>query len=270
MADLEANMMHFQLMHESLSRFSESFASFLYGLNMNAFCVDFPEGPVAESFRRDRQHVDLQAANPVLERPGRGDDDGETTFMTTDTSFIDNPPPSSRPVPRHKPSEPSISRVPAPSARGAASTRGTGDGRAFIKASTTDSYIKINEQVAAIKSLSGKGIAELQVVGPEAQEGAIPNGCAVFVLTADLSVFLELGSRLNNIDAEIKKIQAKLQKSQGAAKKQQELMSKDGFEDKVSDVVLTTERKKLADAQSAAKNYEKTIEQFQKMKLSSA
>lgn len=47
MADLEANFMHLQLMHESLTRFSESFASFLYGLNMNAFCVDFPEvGPV--------------------------------------------------------------------------------------------------------------------------------------------------------------------------------------------------------------------------------
>jgi DASH complex subunit DAM1 len=43
MADLEANMMHFQIMQESLARFSESFASFLYGLNMNAFCVDFPE-----------------------------------------------------------------------------------------------------------------------------------------------------------------------------------------------------------------------------------
>jgi DASH complex subunit DAM1 len=43
MADFEANMMHFQLMHESLARFSEDFASFLYGLNMNAFCVDFPE-----------------------------------------------------------------------------------------------------------------------------------------------------------------------------------------------------------------------------------
>lgn len=46
MADLEANFMHLQLMHESLSRFSESFASFLYGLNMNAFCVDFPEVPL--------------------------------------------------------------------------------------------------------------------------------------------------------------------------------------------------------------------------------
>lgn len=43
MADLEANMMHFQLIDESLARFGESFASFLYGLNMNAFCVDFPE-----------------------------------------------------------------------------------------------------------------------------------------------------------------------------------------------------------------------------------
>ena len=43
MADLEGNFMHLQLMHESLARFSENFASFLYGLNMNAFCVDFPE-----------------------------------------------------------------------------------------------------------------------------------------------------------------------------------------------------------------------------------
>jgi DASH complex subunit DAM1 len=43
MADLEANFMHLQLVHESLSRFGESFASFLYGLNMNAFVVDFPE-----------------------------------------------------------------------------------------------------------------------------------------------------------------------------------------------------------------------------------
>jgi DASH complex subunit DAM1 len=43
MADLEQNFLQIQLMHESLSRFSESFAGFLYGLNMNAFCVDFSE-----------------------------------------------------------------------------------------------------------------------------------------------------------------------------------------------------------------------------------
>ena len=54
MADLEANMMHFQLMHESLARFSESFASFMYGLNMNAYCVDFPEVR-SQRTRRERE-----------------------------------------------------------------------------------------------------------------------------------------------------------------------------------------------------------------------
>ncbi|OAA59648.1 dash complex subunit [Niveomyces insectorum RCEF 264] len=90
MADLEANMMHFQLMHESLARFSESFASFLYGLNMNAYCVDFPEGPISESFRRAKQREEATES----ERPGgttggniliptktAGDLDGETTFI---------------------------------------------------------------------------------------------------------------------------------------------------------------------------------------------
>jgi len=43
MADLEANFMHLQLLNESLNRFNECFGGFLYGLNMSAFCVDFPE-----------------------------------------------------------------------------------------------------------------------------------------------------------------------------------------------------------------------------------
>jgi DASH complex subunit DAM1 len=51
MADLEANMLHLQIMTESLSRFEDSFASFLYGLGMNAFCVDWMEMPGAESFK---------------------------------------------------------------------------------------------------------------------------------------------------------------------------------------------------------------------------
>lgn len=92
--------MHFQLMHESLARFSESFASFLYGLNMNAFCVDFPEvcnaqslgliltielsrsltlgkqAPAAESFRHNRPDDD-----PAPSGTPRAENEGETTFM---------------------------------------------------------------------------------------------------------------------------------------------------------------------------------------------
>ncbi|KAJ6170982.1 hypothetical protein N7470_000049 [Penicillium chermesinum] len=100
MADLEANFMHLQIMHESLTRFSESFASFLYGLNMNAFCVDFPEAPIADSFRRAKQAEEQDEVDP---EPIRAADDGEMTFLTTDTSFVEHPPStvSSKPTPRY-------------------------------------------------------------------------------------------------------------------------------------------------------------------------
>ncbi|ERF72939.1 hypothetical protein EPUS_05020 [Endocarpon pusillum Z07020] len=79
MADLEANFMHLQLMHESLARFGESFAAFLYGLNVRAFCVDFPETPVQESFERWK----------AGKMDNSGEREGEMTFMTTDTSFVE-------------------------------------------------------------------------------------------------------------------------------------------------------------------------------------
>ncbi|KAL6891811.1 DASH complex subunit Dam1 domain-containing protein [Trichoderma evansii] len=117
MADLEANMMHFQLIDESLARFGESFASFLYGLNMNAFCVDFPETPVPQSFGRSRPHP-TQANNDL--RPAH---DGETTYMTTatDVSFVESPPESIAPIVKRSTPAPRRSRL--PSARGS-STRG--------------------------------------------------------------------------------------------------------------------------------------------------
>lgn len=160
MADLEANLMHFQLMHESLARFSESFASFLYGLNMNAFCVDFPEvsprvslpllldhsltihhhrGLLPSHFaelsnKRSRaQHGYLtglparwtarlllctlshMAATPYF---------ANVAARTTDTSFVENPPTSSKATPKFQTPEPRVSRVPAPSTRGGAQPRG--------------------------------------------------------------------------------------------------------------------------------------------------
>ncbi|KAI4592479.1 DASH complex subunit dam1 [Pestalotiopsis sp. 9143b] len=131
-ADLEANMMHFQLMHESLSRFSESFASFLYGLNMNAFCVDFPEGPVGESFRRAKMNEEHPEPTAGRSRSTeRGDLEGETTFMTTDTSFVENPPStSSRMTPKKfTTSDTRQSRLPSGSRGGIQRRTGAGRGR---------------------------------------------------------------------------------------------------------------------------------------------
>lgn len=69
MADLEANFMHLQLMYESLSRFNESFAAFLYGMNMNAFCADFPEAPIPESFARNKPEHDTSGKRVSFNLP---------------------------------------------------------------------------------------------------------------------------------------------------------------------------------------------------------
>ncbi|KAK5203948.1 DASH complex subunit dam1 [Exophiala xenobiotica] len=90
-ADLEANLMHLQLMHESLSRFGESFASFLYGLNMNAFVVDFPEAPISESIKRYQKRqgqVNTEETTILQNNSGEGrTGDPDATFMTADASF---------------------------------------------------------------------------------------------------------------------------------------------------------------------------------------
>ncbi|KAG9192240.1 dash complex component protein [Alternaria panax] len=117
MADLEQNFLQLQLMHESLARFSESFAGFLYGMNMNAFCVDFPEAPVQESFKRPQNQPDQGAAN--LNR-SQGPEDMEATFLTTDTSFVDNPPSSKIASKFQNP------QTPAPAARTTGVPRGRG------------------------------------------------------------------------------------------------------------------------------------------------
>ncbi|ESZ96766.1 DASH complex subunit Dam1 [Sclerotinia borealis F-4128] len=126
MADLEANFMHLQLMHESLARFSENFASFLYGLNMNAFCVDFPEAPIPDSFRRAQEQEEQLGRSTNSER-FRGDIDGETTFLTTDTSFVDNPPTYSKATPKY--TTPAPSRIAGSSSRGGSSGGSGSSGR---------------------------------------------------------------------------------------------------------------------------------------------
>ncbi|KAB8260440.1 DASH complex subunit Dam1-domain-containing protein [Aspergillus pseudonomiae] len=126
MADLEANFMHLQLMHESLTRFSESFASFLYGLNMNAFCVDFPEAPIPVSFKRAKQAEAQKEAEVEQNRPAN---EGETTFMTTDTTFVENPSSAISPKPVRKTPASSRGTTRGSSTRGRYTTRGTSRAR---------------------------------------------------------------------------------------------------------------------------------------------
>ena len=140
--------------------------------------------------------------------------------------------------------------------------------RAFIKTSTAESHSCVKAQLPGIKALaSPKAISELNLIDLDASEDAVPAGCAVFVVSADILVMLDVAAGLKDVDAEIKKLQTKLQKTNGVLQKQRELMSREDFEEKASEVVRDAEKKKLADAEATAENYKRTIEQFEKMKV---
>ena len=141
-------------------------------------------------------------------------------------------------------------------------------GRIFVKAQSAESYKKAKAQEHSMQALSGKTISEVHVVGPDAADTEIPRGCAVAVVSADLVVLLDVAERISDVDGEIKKVRTKLQRTQGVAQKQREVLGREGFEDKVSEVVRAGEQKKLEDALAAAENYEKTIAEFEKLKIS--
>ncbi|KAJ9111252.1 hypothetical protein QFC22_006552 [Naganishia vaughanmartiniae] len=59
-ASLAHNIKNLSQLHDALGTFNDSFAAYLYALKMNAFCVDWKEGPDDRSFRR----MDLMGPAP--------------------------------------------------------------------------------------------------------------------------------------------------------------------------------------------------------------
>ncbi|TGZ85054.1 hypothetical protein EX30DRAFT_337474 [Ascodesmis nigricans] len=113
---LSQNLEELSLMHQSISRFSENFAAFLYGMNMNAFCADFTEAPAdAGSFKRNAEREERrgvgESGQSQMGGHGRGHDfDMETTFMTNDTSFVNEPPPPTARQAAPTPMKPPVKR----------------------------------------------------------------------------------------------------------------------------------------------------------------
>jgi valyl-tRNA synthetase len=136
-------------------------------------------------------------------------------------------------------------------------------GKLFVQATDKATYEIVINQVQAIRSLSGKGVASVNVLSPTEPS---PTGCAVYVVSSTLSVFLEVRGRVN-VDEEITKAQAKMQKASEAVTKQRKVLDAEDFQSKVSEAVQEEERKRLREALAAQENYERSIQQFEKLKL---
>ncbi|ODQ79988.1 hypothetical protein BABINDRAFT_138112 [Babjeviella inositovora NRRL Y-12698] len=92
MGDLDLNCQNLQIVHESLTSFNESFASFLYGLQMNAWCVEFTEGPTKESFLHLEKMKNLEAQIHEAET-----DLAELMEASKSQAAADMPPPAPKP-----------------------------------------------------------------------------------------------------------------------------------------------------------------------------
>ncbi|KAF1813777.1 valyl-tRNA synthetase-like protein [Eremomyces bilateralis CBS 781.70] len=137
------------------------------------------------------------------------------------------------------------------------------NGTAFVLPSDDKSYSIINSELQAIRALSSKGVSSITILAPTTSP---PTGCAVFVPSPSAAVFLEVKGRVN-IDAEIKKAQTKMQKAADNATKQRKLLEAPDFEEKASKAVRDVEQGRLGEFLAEQKNYEQSIEQFEKLKL---
>jgi len=137
-------------------------------------------------------------------------------------------------------------------------------GSIYIRPSTTEAHSVVQEQRLSIQALSGKGVAHLEVLAPSDPD--LRRCCAIFVVSSNLTVLLDVSDSISDRADEIQKLELKAKKWRDDVAKQEELMARDGF-DKVSDVVRAGEEKKLEDGRTAVRNIERTIEQFRKLEL---
>ena len=133
----------------------------------------------------------------------------------------------------------------------------------FVQTYNATAQQTVTEQMQSLKSLSGKGVTNVELVpGSDAR----PGGCVAFPVSSSAAVFLRVKGRVD-LDAEIAKATKKLEKTQAAIAKQQKLLADQGYLAKVSAQLQEADRKRLADYESEAKGFEATIRQFEGLKL---
>ncbi|KAF2417220.1 valyl-tRNA synthetase-like protein [Tothia fuscella] len=138
--------------------------------------------------------------------------------------------------------------------------------KAYIHTTDTKTHKTASSQLQPIKSLSGKSISSIIVLSPT---DAIPTGSAVYAVSTTAAVYLDVQGHVN-IDEEISKAQQKMKKASDSAVKQRKLIESEEFKEKVSAAVQAEERKKLEEFEAVEGNYERTIAQFQTLKLEAA
>ena len=136
-----------------------------------------------------------------------------------------------------------------------------------IQLFTPQAHSTCEAQLPSIKSLAGKPMlgsdASIQLLGAN---GAKPAGCVAQAISADAACYLLVKGRVD-IDAEIAKAKARLEKASKGIDKQKKVM--EGLEKagKLEGELAETERRRLEDARREVGVLEGSVSQFERLKL---
>lgn len=139
-------------------------------------------------------------------------------------------------------------------------------GDLIVQTYSKEVYKTLASEETSLKSLGGKYCGEITV---EASESAkVPAGCAVSSINADVAVYLKVAGRID-FQAEIGKLNAKLDATKGRIEKSQGIMAGPGFS-KASKDMQEKEQEKVKDAEGELTRLESAIKDMERLKLESS
>lgn len=137
------------------------------------------------------------------------------------------------------------------------------NGTLHIQLSSSAALNTCTEQLASIRSLSGKSVSKISILNPDDPR---PGGCVPFAVNASATVFLLVKGRVD-IDREIEKARKKMERAGEVVKKQEGILHDENYNKKVGDELKEVERRKLRDAVKEVEEMQKAVEEFERLKL---
>ena len=118
-------------------------------------------------------------------------------------------------------------------------------------------------ELQSIRSLAGKGVAEITLLGANDSK---PPGCVPQAVSAAATVFLHIKGRVD-LDQEISKAHKKMERASEVVKKQRSLLQDEGYTSRANSQTQEVDRKKLADAEKEVEEMQDAMQRFQALKL---
>lgn len=138
-------------------------------------------------------------------------------------------------------------------------------GDLFIQTTDQRSYETAQRELTSIKSLGGKYVGSVEVLGPDNKNA--PRGCAVYAVSAEAAVYLRIAG-LVDLGKEREKAEVQLAEAKEKIKKSERIMSAKGWE-KVKTEAREAEEKKLRDAESEVARFEEVLKDLERLRLES-